>query len=329
MGTKFEQRSGTTFIEYTVFLSLIFGTVLFTLEFLGFTANGAFDRIAHRIENEENTYKDFQANSHSIDQTFASSGIPLTVREWALAHTSEFRMANLILSLSLMTLGWYWLYSKRKMRIRQEEYEQSQLRASQKREAGQEHQLLFEKRQHLLKILNQDVHLVLENNLLVSHLMTKKILTVDSRASRKEVEKTMDENGVRHLIVIDSQDRICGIISNRDFVKLNANSARELMTTKLMVVESQTPINQAVTLLLQKSVSALPVVNKGRLCGIITSTDLMLILQCVTLLLQRLHAQKNLLENIDEEAIEKSLANLSQTLGEELATEAEPAATAH
>ncbi len=56
------------------------------------------------------------------------------------------------------------------------------------------------------------------------------------------------------------------------------------MTRNPITVTIDTPIFRAITLLIQKHISCLPVVDGGRLLGIVTSTDVMVALQCAVLL---------------------------------------------
>ncbi len=52
--------------------------------------------------------------------------------------------------------------------------------------------------------------------------------------------------------------------------------ARDIMTTPVLTVTSQWPVQDAVRLMLDNHVSGLPVVDEGRLVGIITEADLLL-----------------------------------------------------
>jgi predicted transcriptional regulator len=54
---------------------------------------------------------------------------------------------------------------------------------------------------------------------------------------------------------------------------------KELMSTDLVTVRPETPLDQAVTLMVEEGISCLPVLNETELVGILTNTDLHVVLQ--------------------------------------------------
>jgi len=60
---------------------------------------------------------------------------------------------------------------------------------------------------------------------LAKHFMAKPVLTVQSNASVAEAIRLMQENHIRHLIVLDKDLKIVGVVSSRDLMK----TARESM----------------------------------------------------------------------------------------------------
>lgn len=83
-----------------------------------------------------------------------------------------------------------------------------------------------------------------------------------------------------------------GIISDRDLDRAGRTAAN-LMTPNPVAIDATMEISPAATLMIYRRISALPVVKEGRLCGLLTTTDLTLTLQCALRVLQTV--------NIDEE----------------------------
>jgi CBS domain-containing protein len=135
------------------------------------------------------------------------------------------------------------------------------------------------KRQALLRILSKDPALLLKNQLAVRHLMTTDVITVSPSDTRQHLEAIMKEEHVRHLLVCGQGRKLLGVVSDRDLRGKAGATAADLMSKQLKVVSSDTLISPATTHIIHSGVSSLPVVQDGQLCGIITTTDLIIALQ--------------------------------------------------
>jgi acetoin utilization protein AcuB len=99
----------------------------------------------------------------------------------------------------------------------------------------------------------------------------------------------MADARIRHLIVVEDA-RVTGIVTDRD-IRLNLPSPAtslsvwevnyllsrltvgEVMSRSVMVIDSQRPIAEAARIMVDHKIGALPVVDGGRLTGIITESD--------------------------------------------------------
>ena len=126
----------------------------------------------------------------------------------------------------------------------------------------------------------------------VSALMTEEVWTLDQEKRLYHASALMEEHGIRHVPVIDAEGRLLGIVSDRD-VKRQINGAfdtegeteedrlnmlvpvGELMSTDVVVCTRDTEARAAARLLLNRHVSALPVVDPQtrKLEGIISTSD--------------------------------------------------------
>jgi CBS domain-containing protein len=117
--------------------------------------------------------------------------------------------------------------------------------------------------------------------------MSRRLFLVKPQTSLEEVRALMDEHKLRHLLVCDAAGLLVGLISDRDLTARNGKTAGHVMTTELLTVEPRALVQPAITLLINKQISCLPVVAEGYPCGVLTSTDLMMALQCTMQMLQR------------------------------------------
>lgn len=134
----------------------------------------------------------------------------------------------------------------------------------------------------------------------VKDVMTRDVVTVSPGAALKHAAELLVQHKVSGLPVVDIDGRVLGVISERDLLfkaqgeleghdwlrwltdplavtdrrKLDARLVGEAMTSPVTVGPNQ-PIAWAARLMLGSGVKRLPVVEQGRLAGIVTRADLM------------------------------------------------------
>jgi CBS domain-containing protein len=87
----------------------------------------------------------------------------------------------------------------------------------------------------------------------------------------------------RHLVIADDEQKVLGVISDRDILSVKGRISewrvkkiQEVMTPTPITVTQETLLAVAVATMLSKKINCLPVVDEsGTLCGIVTSTDIM------------------------------------------------------
>lgn len=122
----------------------------------------------------------------------------------------------------------------------------------------------------------------------VSKIMTSNPITVNLSNNIRDVVKIFADQKIRHVPVVSGADLV-GMVSKNDIERISfvtgdqntkANteiydslSLEQVMTTKLDTVEAKDEIRNAARLLANGDYHALPVMQDGRLEGIVTSTD--------------------------------------------------------
>jgi acetoin utilization protein AcuB len=123
--------------------------------------------------------------------------------------------------------------------------------------------------------------------------MSSDPVTVSVDDTVSEARRLLDTEGVRHLPVVDDT-RLVGILSDRD-VAIREAALRQavlrndiatlldderpveaVMSSDVHTVGADVPIAEAARTLVSRRINALPVVEDGRLVGILTSTDCLL-----------------------------------------------------
>jgi acetoin utilization protein AcuB len=114
--------------------------------------------------------------------------------------------------------------------------------------------------------------------MLVSRLMTYQPATVSSQDNLQSAATLMDRGGFRRVPVVDG-DSLVGIITDRDIRKhvgyLNSTRITAAMTADPKTVTPRMSVEDAARLMISHKIGGLPVVEDGKLVGILTTTDVL------------------------------------------------------
>lgn len=116
---------------------------------------------------------------------------------------------------------------------------------------------------------------------MVKNIMTREVITIDDDSPVVDAARMMTENGISSLIV-ERDQRAVGIVSERDFVRKVCSKdlpsskilVSEIMSSIAVTAEPDTPLEVAVQRMINHKIRRLPVLDKGRIIGIVTVTDL-------------------------------------------------------
>jgi CBS domain-containing protein len=114
----------------------------------------------------------------------------------------------------------------------------------------------------------------------VRTIMTQKITTLHDSASIADAISIIMEKMIGGIPIIDDQDVLLGIVTERDVMKVLANekveaTVEDVMTRSLRVTEPDCPIGNVTKDMTAHRFRRLPVVSEGVLFGIVTTTDIM------------------------------------------------------
>jgi acetoin utilization protein AcuB len=131
--------------------------------------------------------------------------------------------------------------------------------------------------------------------MLVGKRMSKNPVTVSEDASIDDALHLMRERKVRRLPVVDSSGKLVGIVSDKDLLHAAPSPAtslsvyelhyllsklviKRLMSTPVITVDPDMPLEEAARIMVDNRIGGLPVVQNGALVGIITETDIFKVL---------------------------------------------------
>ena len=137
----------------------------------------------------------------------------------------------------------------------------------------------------------------------VREVMTRTVVSVRPETPLKDVAARMVEHGISGVPVVDEQGVVLGVVSEADFIvkerglegvrhrplarllgesddvraeiaKVVAETAGSAMSSPAITIEADRPVREAAAVMIERAINRLPVVEGGRLVGIVTRADL-------------------------------------------------------
>lgn len=131
----------------------------------------------------------------------------------------------------------------------------------------------------VLAKLHQEIATRVEEPILVRDMMSHPVKTVPSETRLEDVEQLLLRYGHTGVPVVD-EGKLVGIISRRDVEKalkhgLEHAPVKGFMATQVVTVEADAPWDAAQRLLVQHDIGRLPVLEEGRIVGIVSRSDVL------------------------------------------------------
>ena len=138
-----------------------------------------------------------------------------------------------------------------------------------------------------------------------SDIMTTDVITVKKETPLSELAEILTKNHINGVPVIDDEGLLIGIICESDLIRrdkklhiptvvalfdavfylesskkmekeiqlISATTVEELFTRKVVTVDEKTPIDEIATIMTQKKIYTIPVMDGERLVGIVGKND--------------------------------------------------------
>jgi CBS domain-containing protein len=262
-------------VEYAVCLALVVGTVLVAGFLIGGPLQTAFSTAAARMQSGADGV------GHPNNDHIAGSISSRPEVQAAPSHALNLWLA-LAFAAAVPSVAALWLIRRRAARPAAPETPEPM-------PVPKELQAKFvAKRQAILQFLSADTQQLVNGHMVVRHIMSKAPLTKTPQDDVEELRTLMKESVIRHLLVCSASGELVGIISDRDIHSRDGQHVGDIMTPKPLTVSPETPVGTVVTIMLARRISCVPVVEEGRLCGIVTTSDLLMALQCIMRLIEQL-----------------------------------------
>jgi CBS domain-containing protein/Flp pilus assembly pilin Flp len=275
---------GASAVEYALILALVPIVAIAGLDWCGTSVQRPFGEIATRL-NHDSAAADsdaaVQANAPAGRASAAAAeSARVENRSWQL-NLDSLRFPLTMIAAGTLAAGLVMV------RRRQNRERLLSLSSEDATPCPLQSERVAQKRQQILRQLARDMQLVVTNQVEVRQIMTPDPMVVLPTTLIDTLAPQMIERRTRHLLVCDQRGQLLGVISDRDILARNGRRAADIMTRVVASVSSDSPLGPAITLMLNRQISSLPVVDNGQLRGIITTSDVLMTLQSTLHLLSR------------------------------------------
>lgn len=114
--------------------------------------------------------------------------------------------------------------------------------------------------------------------MIASDIMTRRVFTITPQASVQEVAQLLHQERISGVPVIDDRSgQLIGMVTEADIIRNIGRDdllVAEIMSRQLITVDEDTSVSEIAALLAERKVKRVPVVQAGRLVGIISRADI-------------------------------------------------------
>ncbi len=118
--------------------------------------------------------------------------------------------------------------------------------------------------------------------MIVRQIMRKDLVTITPSASVHDAASEMKKHNVGSVLVVDEGWKLKGILTDRDVAMFVARDSKDprttlaydIMTPDPITVDSDADFDSALRIMNKANIRRLPVMENGKLAGIVSSADL-------------------------------------------------------
>ncbi|MCM3650765.1 acetoin utilization AcuB family protein [Metabacillus litoralis] len=124
--------------------------------------------------------------------------------------------------------------------------------------------------------------------MIVRQIMNKNVITLSSKDTIRLALETMKQNRIRHIPIVKENDCLVGIITERDVKDASPSifqrglnedflnkPIKSIMSTNLITGHPLDFVEEIAAVLIEHKIGCLPILQDGRLVGLLTETDLL------------------------------------------------------
>ena len=105
-------------------------------------------------------------------------------------------------------------------------------------------------------------------------VMTTRVITVTERQTKQQAARLLSQHRISGLPVVNADHVVVGVVTEYDVISKEGKTVGEIMTRGVISVTPDTDLEVVRHILVHERIKRLPVLDQGRLVGIVSRADL-------------------------------------------------------
>ena len=108
----------------------------------------------------------------------------------------------------------------------------------------------------------------------VVDVMTTNVITITAQQTKQQAARLLSQHRISGLPVVNDEQVVIGVVSEYDIISKQGQTVDEIMTRGVISVTPDTNLDEVSHLLVHERIKRLPVLDQGKLVGIVSRADL-------------------------------------------------------
>ncbi len=105
-------------------------------------------------------------------------------------------------------------------------------------------------------------------------VMTTRVVTITEDQSKQQAARLLAQHRISGLPVVNADQVVVGVVTEYDVIGKEGKTVGEIMTRGVISVTPDTELEEVSHLLVHERIKRLPVLDQGKLVGIVSRADL-------------------------------------------------------
>lgn len=105
-------------------------------------------------------------------------------------------------------------------------------------------------------------------------IMTHEVITISASATIQDIARLLSDYSISGVPVMDDERHMVGIVTQADLIGKEGETVADIMTSRVVSVSEQTPVDEVARVLASNRFKRVPVVRDERVVGIVSRADI-------------------------------------------------------